>query len=463
MKKQFIRHLIMTVLLFGTMGLLFMWAANNDRGYVEDMGNAYEAEPDLQDLYVHLGVGEYVPLPRLVERPFPVLRIYTENRQPVNSREIWVNAEFSLENLPEEHAFANASGRMRGRGNSTWYMHPKQSFRIRFDDRRTMAGTDHAARNWVIIGNHADKSLLRNHAAYYFAGLLDGMYYAPLSKFIDVYINGDYRGVYMLSDHQNVEAGRVQLTFDEDPAISEFFLEMCSRRADEGGEEGIHFVTINRRHYDIRFPRDELHTRDHAEYVRYFLSRFEYLARSGNERVFDYIHLQSFIDFYIVQEWFKNQDVGFASVFMQIRGQGEDRRLEMGPVWDFDIAAGNAYYAYARLGGYFPHGIWAREMNRWFFYLMRMPTFYNAVHDRWREIRHTKIPATIDRINHMANTYRLGFERNFERWNIMGRWVWPNPRRIYLIDTFMGQVDNLTNFLELRAAWLDEYFILNRP
>jgi len=450
---------------FAFLSLATLWAISlmiigdvpTDGGWnstIEDARYYRGVEPNPSFVYENLAC----TFVQCMERPFPVLRIYTEEGRAVISRVNWLNAEFHMENIPTEHAFSYVSGQIRGRGNSSWYMFHKKPYRIRFDQARTVAGTYHAARNWVLIANHSDKTLMRNHSAYFFASLLDGMYYAPISIFVDVYLNGNYRGVYMLSDQQNLEPGRVQLTFDEDPAVSEFFLEFCLRRAYEGGTEGIHFITIRGLHYDIRYPRGDLHTRAHGEYVRTFLTRIEDLARNRDIRVFDYIHLESFVDFFIVQEWFKNQDVGFSSVFMQIRGQGENRRLEMGPVWDFDIAAGNAYYAHRHLGGYTPAGYWTSEVNRWYGYLMQMPTFFNAVHDRWREIRHNQIPATIEHINHMATTYQHGFQRNFQRWNIMGIHVWPNPRSVAAIDTFLGQVEYLVNFLEARALWLDDYF-----
>ena len=397
----------------------------------------------------------------LAERPFPALHIVTQDEVPIRSREIWVNAVFALDNTNAADAFDSATGQIRGRGNSSWdlFQGAKLPYRIRFDESRTIAGTDHTARSWVLIANHSDKSLMRNYAAYYFASLLDGMYYAPIAIFVDVYLNGDYRGVYMLSDHQDVRRGRVELTFDADPTISEYHLQFCMRRAGQGGEEGLDFVTINRRHYDIRNPRGDLLTHEHAEYVRAFLTRVEDLARARDERVFNYIHLPSFVDFYIVQELFKNQDVGWSSVFMQIRGQGDDRRLEMGPVWDFDIAAGNAYYQrYSVHTGYHPWGEWTQHVHRWYGYLMRMPAFFDAVYYRWWEIRDDQVVATIDRVRRTGEVNQLGFERNFERWPILGVYTWPNPRRVAEIDTFMGHVDHLANFLTARAAWMDNWF-----
>jgi hypothetical protein len=281
---------------------------------------------------------------------------------------------------------------------------------------------------------------------------------APYARFVDVYINGTYQGVYMLSIQMEVHPGRVQLAAHPEPRLSEYFIQF-DMRAHEGGGRGLDFVTVNSRHYQIRFPEGGIRTPEHAEYVRQFIIHVENLIFRTDGAVFDYICLPSFVDFYLVQELYKNQDVGFSSVFMQIQGQGNDRRLVMGPVWDFDISAGNAYYQgwHDYHGGYSPQGVWAASANVWFQRLMRMPVFREAVSTRWNEIRDTAVRQTLERIDFLATVYQDNFERNFTRWPIMGRYVWPNPGNVVAIDTFRGQVDFLMDFLEERTIWMDSF------
>ena len=396
-------------------------------------------------------------------QPFPKLAINTDGNRLVLSRQIRIPATFHLSNAPEWMAFEDIRGDIRGRGNSSWDLMPKRSWNIRFDTAQTFAGSTHAARSWVLISNFADKSLLRNYAAKHFAGQLDSMYFTPFSTIVDLYKNGVYWGVYLLTDQRNLEEGRIDLYLNDDPTTSEYMLEFCMRRISQGGILGIDFIVINGNGYDIRFPSGNMATRAHGDYALQFLTNVERLLNLRDDSVFDYICLDSFVDFYIVQEWFKDQDAGFSSVFMQIRGQGDERRLEMGPVWDFDIAAGNAYYTPAHAGGYSPHGIWAGYIHRWYRQLLRMPIFYDALHARWLEIRDTIIVDTLMHVRSVAEKYQEGFERNFDRWNSMGFYVWPNPRPVWTIDTFMGQVDYLIWFLEERAFWFDEWLQNNRP
>ena len=388
---------------------------------------------------------------------FPAMHIDTGG-QAIDSREVWVDITVSIRNTADDFQFENAIAQARGRGNSSWTL-PKRPFRIRFDEPRALLCADHAAHNWTLIANHSDKALMRNYSAYFLAGLLDGMYRAPYARFVDLYVNGLYAGVYMLCIQMEVGPGRVDVIAHRDPAISEYFIQM-DMRAHYDGVLGETFVEISGMRYAFRYPPRSEFTPGHVAYVLDFLTRVDSLILAQDEAVFDYIHLPSFIDFYLVQELFKNQDVAFSSVFMQIRGQGANRRLEMGPVWDFDIAAGNAYYQgqyYEEQKGYSPQGVWVTSMHPWYRELIQMPVFRDAAAARWREIRDTQVAQTIQRIDFLATVYYQQFLRNFVRWPILDTWIWPNPPTVAAIHTFRGQVDYLINFLEERSVWMDGF------
>jgi hypothetical protein len=229
------------------------------------------------------------------------------------------------------------------------------------------------------------------------------------------------------------------------------------------GVEGVDYITVDGRHYEILFPRpgsDDL-TPAHIAYLRTYISWTDNLIRDRNPDVFNYIDKDSFIDFYLVNELYKNYDISSLSVFMQIRGQGGERRLEKGPVWDFDISAGNCYYQDrdGHHGRYGPRGLWAGTANSWFRRLLDMPEYRSAAAARWREIRNAEIKQTIEHIETMAEYYRVSFERNFIRWPVMGEYIWPNPQEVVDIVSFEGQVEYLTGFLRERAAWLDHVFV----
>jgi hypothetical protein len=338
----------------------------------------------------------------------------------------------------------------------------KKPFRIRFDSPVELLDAGHAARDWIFVANHSDKSLLRNYGAYFMAGLMEGMTYAPYARIADVYFNGEYQGVYMISVQLNeVREGRVDLAFHDDPGRSEFLVELNRRvHYDPANIEGVHFFSMHGygRFYHIRWP-GELPAA-HIDYLRDYLDKVDALITRRDPHVFRYICMDSFVDFYLVQEIFKNYDVSSLSIFMQLRGEGENRRLEKGPVWDFDISAGNCYYQNrdGTQGGYSPQGIWAGYINSWFRYLIQIPDFRFEVARRMDFVNAYALPQTLAHIEYTATKYQASFERNFARWPIMGMYIWPNPQGVVEIDTFMGQVDYLVDYLTQRAAWLTNEF-----
>ena len=172
------------------------------------------------------------------------------------------------------------------------------------------------------------------------------------------------------------------------------------------------------------------------------------------------------VDFVIVQELFMNPDIAHGSQFMSIKGQGADRRLHMGPVWDFDIAAGNINSN--AFGGGFPgwgpqpaptepaHTGWYLQNEfYWYRHLMQVPEFRAALRDRWNTVGRQAVQRTFDHVTELSVEYRGCFERNFERHQVLGRNVWmTHPWVVQNLTTFPAQVNYVTNFLRRRADWL---------
>ena len=403
------------------------------------------------------------------ERPwdFPSLHIDGIDDQEIHRREWLRDISISMSSPQNpQYNFENATGRIRGRGNSSWGME-KRPFRIRFDNHytRSMLDSGYAARDWTLIASHQDMSFMRHYSAYHFSELLGSMDFSPFARFVHLYFDGQYQGVYMLSDQIGAGPGRAELTYSSDPYESEFLIHLNMRAHYNDAVDGVDFITVNRSRYDFRFPSGEDLTPEHLQYVIDHLTHVDTMINTQDPQLFDYIDLPSFVDFYIINELYKDQDAGRFSVFLQIRGTGNNRRLEMGPVWDFDIAVGNAYYqgqpyhsvdGLLNTSGYRPDGFWMSLEHRWYRALMLNPVFFDAVIQRWEQVREDQFPALIDHINFMATHYQRDFERNFQRWPILGVYHWPNPDAVVQITTFLGHVDFVTNFLTTRAAWLEE-------
>jgi len=379
-------------------------------------------------------------------------------------RDNWLGATLNVSNTSEEFEIENLEVRARGRGNSTWWSFgEKRPVRFRFiDEQRAMFDSPHIGRDWVTFANVADPSHLRNFAAYYLADLLS-FHFTPQAWFVHLYLDGDYRGVYMLLDERESTYGRANLTLDENPTISEYMIEFDARTRDGGTPVNTHWVEV-RGSWDIRYPStsawmDEVNN-PHALYVEDFLTRVDIAMQNRNqEALAKLIDFETFIDYYLVQEFMRNQDTRWSSAFFQIRGQGENRRLYAGPVWDFDLSSGSTEYVYSPIGSHAVLNDYGHSRLDWFYYLLTSYWFRTLVNERYLEIRDNEIRTTIDRVYYMATTFESDFNRNFERWPDQGgiTYRWSSSHMTREITGPLAQAHSLIEWFEARIIWMDEF------
>jgi len=343
-------------------------------------------------------------------------------------------------------SFADAAVRLRGRGNSTWANRDKRPLRLRFDTPHALIGmTPH--RDWILLANHFDPTLLRNHAAFHLSGLLGTLLYTPRSMFVHLYVNGEYLGVYEITDERDNE--RAGLQFHRDPARSDFFFELDAHLTHRTDED---FIRLAGRYYQLRLPPSS-QWNGHLTYLEAFISRADAAIRAQDYRAIRAVlDMPSFIDFFLINEWMKNQDISAYSVFMTLRGAGDARRIHFGPVWDFDHSAGNMLHHAP------PQYLHAGAHNSWFAYLLGVPEIFAQVRARWNILYTQYLPATLAHIQHTAARYYADFARNFARHDFLGTPITPTHAEVYTLLSFDAHVHFLLDYLTDRANWLHAYF-----
>jgi hypothetical protein len=406
------------------------------------------------------GLSKYPLMPDGVQ-DFPSLHLVSK-RDPFDiERELWHDGRLSVRDTTQPYLFENVPVEIRGRGNSSWVRGPeKRPLRLRFRQPRAMLDSGHKARDWVLVANHFDMSLVRNHAAFYLSGLLDGINWTPFSRFVHLYINDDYAGVYELNDERDIGPGRLDLNYHINPALSEYLFEMDGSVTtwieEQGGVESVDFFAVGERAFRIRFPRRR-HWKGHIEYLRDFVLNADEIIHSLDYgAIASVIDIPSLVDFYLIQEFFKEIDVGYRSVFLQLRGWGSGRKIYFGPIWDFDRSAGNTIYWTE------PRHIFAGRRCSWFSAMLEIPEMVALITERWNEIKSNEIEEMIRYITYLTFHYEKAFERNFERHgHIFGGepvWFVMLPEATTSIDTFRGQADYLLDWFYGRVEWLDDYF-----
>ena len=379
--------------------------------------------------------------------------IYTTTPIDQIQRGIYVDAHIVVEgdvNGVYQTQHADQQARIRGRGNSTWWLFPKKPFRINFSEDVSIYGMP-ASKSYVLLAEYSDKSLMRNVVTHKLSSLLSHIHYVVQTRYVDIYVNDEYQGVYVLAEQ--IQIREEKLFFESIPGVFDtgFLIELDQRFYEQNEVDGYDWVLIQGQPYSIKSPDPEHRnfTTVHHDYIFEYLTatRIALEQKQGYE---DLIDVDNWIDYFIIQEFVKNVDVGWSSVYMYKEPQG---KLTFGPLWDFDLAYGNANYI-----DYGPANWYGMRQykNHFFRLMMDIPAIRVQFRDRLLEVIDLYIPEIISMIHVLHESIRTRADENFQRWEILNQYVWPNPYEIQIARTYEGQILALITFINQRANWLSQ-------
>lgn len=408
----------------------------------------FKGETREQDIPIILSSIE--ELPRI-----PEIYITTENNTSITSNVDYVSATLTVvaNGLPQIIPLVDIELGIRLRGNSTLYM-PKQSYKIKFDDKQRFLST-YREKDWILLANHVDQTLLRDYLAFAMATRLR-MGFTPSYRFVDVYINGEYQGNYLLTDQIEVTNDRVDIEENVSDINTGYLIEYdigLYRIGLENTDEN--YFLIDNIPFVIKSPQyeDDHYSASHKIYIENYMNNVINTLKN-QEDYSSLIDESTFIDWFIVSEIFKNVDSGYSSVYFY---KDKDGPLKMGPVWDFDLSSGVPGYLPLELRG--PEGWYTArsDKNIFFYYLMQYPSFKANLKERWNEVYHTAIIGVLDQIFVVSDSITYSRYRNFELWDIIGKEVeWYTSPEILELETYDEQIWFLYDYLEARIRWLNE-------
>ena len=323
--------------------------------------------------------------------------------------------------------------------------------------------------DWVLYAPYSDKSLLRNSLAYYMFGRFG--HYSPRTKFVELYLNGQYRGIYVLVE--KIKGGPSRVDIDNltaadirDLELTGGYILKLDKSTGDENNEGFYSrnapIIINRPHFFIFDDPDgdEIQPAQ-RNYIRNKVNDFEASLRSTYYKdpeagYRSYLDVQSFVDFFIINEISRNIDGLRLSSYLYKDRDDRDPRFHAGPAWDYDIAFGNCYYGGADLstGWQYLYEEDDHPIPFWWERLMTDNYFTGNLRCRWNQLRegvlHTD--SLNDYIDGLVELIGDAATRNFASFPILGSYVWPNP---YIGNTYQEEVIYLKNWISQRASWLD--------
>lgn len=395
------------------------------------------------------------------------------------------------------------SGRLdyiKGRGNSTWGL-AKKPYNIKLEKKANLFGMG-KSKKWSLIANYQDASLARNALAYT-AAQYAGMAYSPEYEPVDVYINGNYEGAYLLTTRVEVDEARVDIENLENanekanPDIKDF--ENCERGGVYGKfsgyiegskkwveiannpenitggyllecelpsrycEEISGFVTEGSHAIVIKSP--EYASKAQVEYISDYYQQFENAVNSdeGISKISEYADINSFAMLYIFNEWVANHDACITSTYMYKPANG---KLFAGPVWDFDNSFGNCDRT--RFGlDYNNPNTWTACHSRLYAITVigagnttNVPTFFNTLSKKQEFVNLSKNlwdstmkTAAAEAVKYIQNEYAVNIEgsavANAIRWEIFGTTDVDAIKKAY-----KDEVQEVVDFANAKSAFI---------
>ncbi len=326
--------------------------------------------------------------------------------------------------------------------------------------------------DWVLHASYTDKSLMRNFMTYKMAN--DMGHYAARCRYVELFLNDEYQGVYVFMEKLKRDANRISVSklTPTDNAGAELTGGYIFKIDKINGSSPASYWKSKIAPCDINspdtnlfiydYPKADVITPQQSQYIQSYMDSFELALMSPNFMdstigYRKYISFSSFIDATIINELSKNIDAYRISTYLHKEKITDGGKLKLGPVWDYDIAWRNADY----YGGNDPSG-WEYEMCGdvyqnpfWWKRFVQDSVWVNQFYCRWWDLRDSLLDTTIIANEIWARTQFLdeSQERNFNYWQILGSYVWPNPDPI--ANTYQEEVQNMLTFINQRIAWMD--------
>ncbi len=381
----------------------------------------------------------------------PVVSIVTETGWDVVSKTEYIGCTVSLYDTEKYEHFVEQEAKIRGRGNSTWDNFPKKPYKIKFESKQDFFDNG-KAKTWVLLADYRDYSLIRNYLAYEIGEELSELKATPDCQSVEVYLNGEYRGVYLLCEQIEVNDHRVEISEDTTSAETGFLVEM------DGWTDEVQVYVPdnlkNERKYSVKFPDSDEITYQQKKFIEDYLKAcISAIQGDDYSKVTELIDVKSFAQAYIVLEMFKNPDTDYSSLYFYKDAGG---KLICGPLWDFDMSVGNVSH---KGEGVFEstETLWSKEKCPWFKGLLGHEEFVSLVGEELTECAPI-IRATLERKIEYVYAHADAYKKNFEKWNIIGTPTWSNPDYLVEITTWEEHIEYVRSYLESSLAYLEQVY-----
>jgi len=321
--------------------------------------------------------------------------------------------------------------------------------------------------DWILYAPYTDKSMMRNVLSFKLGNDLGN--YTTRTRYAEVVINDDYKGVYVLMEKIKRDKNRVDIAElqPQDIAGDELTGGYVLRIDKIDGNDFPAWTATptptlpNERNVSLQYfdPSGEELVDVQRTYIRNYMREFQSSltaweftnTQTGYKK---YLDVTSAIDFILVNEIAKNVDAFLFSTYLYKEKDSNGGKLYLGPLWDFNLSFGNVDYL---ANAQFAPGWMYADQGRSIFWFRRMvqdPAFANAMKCRWTELREGFLTNDyfINKIDSIAAVLDESQQRNYQRWPILGTYVWPNQ---FIGQTYAQEINFMKQWTLNRLVWMD--------
>jgi len=363
--------------------------------------------------------------------PYQVFQLYihTIDGAPILSRDYYTNCHVAL-NAKGAYTSYSTNAQIRGRGNSTFLWYEKKPYRLKLNDKHKLLGLD-KAKSWVLLANYRDVTDMMNTFVFEMGRAL-GLPYTNHSRYVELFMNGEYEGIYQLTEQVQQHQNRV--------AISKERGILLTLDVDDGPDEnpwgGDNFWSaVYHMPVCVKYPDDEAFTVNTVDSVKSVLAELETAIKSKDyAKVEQLLDIPSFIKYLQIQEFIYNVELSAPrSIFMHKDG---DDKWVMGPLWDFDAGYdfdwSNMYTGHDYFANYTETVMGTDPLHRngqygyvpkFFTDLFACKEFVDAYKAQWDAVKDTIVDHCWEECQKYADQLRLSGAsiREYNRWPLQGK------------------------------------------
>ncbi len=422
------------------------------------------------------GTGGAAPLP-FQSSKFPIILLTTDNitipNEPkINGKIKVIDNGPGLVNHLTDTPIYSGDMAIEVRGASS-QMFPKKNFGM--ETRDSVGGKLEVPllglpkeEDWILYAPYTDKSFMRDALTYKLGN--DEGRYAPRTKFVELFVNNDYQGVYCVEEKIKRDKNRVNIAkLTAADTIGEKRTGGYILKVDRDDGEGTYFVSgylgtdqVNEVRIVYEDPAGPNLQQAQKDYIQNFFHGFESSlygddfqdAHKGYRR---YLDGPSTVDFFLINEVGHNVDGYRLSTYMYKDRDSKDSLLHFGPLWDFNLCYGNVNYCNSQNteGWAYDDSGACGNTPLWWPRLLQDTFFQNSVQCRYQSLRQDILSdaSILHYIDSMATVFAPVQSRNYVRWPILGIYIWPNN---FVGQTYQEEIDYMKTWIIGRLAWMDD-------